>query len=534
MKKTFTINISGAVFHIDDDAYDKLRQYLNALNTHFGSSDEGHEIVSDIEARIAELFQEKMKGANTVVNLTWVDEVIEVMGTPQDFMEEDEDQEPASAPFTPPFQKRNPKARRLYRDPDNRVLGGVCGGLGAYFKFDAVILRIILGILVIFPSFIFAPSGGTILIVYILLWIVVPKAKSVAQRLEMKGEDVNVSNIEKTVKDEYESVKDKFNEFKQSETYAKGRQGFSKVGGAAASSGKMIGKLIVILIGAFLMIVGVSSLLGISIGVTATDGFLTDLSLWDDNVNFSMLTDHFVNGSDLTWIYISLFLVMGIPAIMLIFVGSKLIFKYKTNNALIGLSALGLWIISVIVLASSVIGQLGNFKSSTTKTISDNIQAKSDTLYLKLNQFDYTVSTDPNLSLNDMRLVENEGEYLLIGEPRLDIEESSSDKVILQKRFRSRGKNHDNAREHLEEVIYNYKSSEDAIYFDEHFKLSEDGKWRDQTLKLTLKIPVGQVIYLDDKLIKIIYDIENVSNVHDRDMVGKYWVMTEEGLTLSE
>lgn len=530
MKKTFTINISGAVFHIDDDAYDKLREYLNALNRHFGSSDEGNEIVSDIEARIAELFQERMKGSSEVVNITWVDEVIEKMGTPQDFMDEDEPAEQASAPFTPPFQRRNPKARRLYRDPDSRILGGVCGGLGAYFKFDPVILRIVLAILIIFPSFIFFPSGGTILIVYILLWIVVPKAKSVAQRLEMKGEDVNVSNIERTVKDE--SVKDRFNEFKQTQTYAKGQQGFSKVGDAAASSGRFIGKLFVIIIGAALMIAGISSLIGLSIGATISDSFISNFSFWDDNVNFSLFTGHFLDNNDLIWISISLFIVMGLPAVMLIFAGSKLIFKYKTNNTLIGLSALGLWIIAVIVLATSIVSQVGNFKSNTSKTISENIQIESDTIYLKMNEFDYSLCEDPKVSLNNMHMVESEGEYLLIGEPQLDIEESSTDRVVLQKRFRSRGEDIDSARERIEEIIYNYKNTENTITFDECFKLSEDGKWRNQKLRLVLKIPVGKVIYMDDELGKIIYDIENTSNTHDRDMLGKYWIMTKDGLAL--
>ncbi|MDO9613105.1 MAG: PspC domain-containing protein, partial [Bacteroidota bacterium] len=170
MKKTFTINISGSVFHIDDDAFEKLQKYLQLLNRHFGTAIEGQEILQDIEARIAELFIEKTANKVEVVTNEMVDEVIARMGKPEVFMDSEEEtsaKTQAEGAFQDGEQK---KRRRLYRDGDNRVIGGVCSGLGAYFNIDPVILRVIFVVL-------FFLGVGASFLIYIILWIVVPKAK---------------------------------------------------------------------------------------------------------------------------------------------------------------------------------------------------------------------------------------------------------------------------------------------------------------------------------------------------------------------
>src|SRR5680860_983040 len=160
MKKTFTINISGTVFHIEEDAYEILQKYLINLKNHFGGGEEGKEIIADIEARIAEIFSEKSSDDKKVVTIDWVNEIIEIMGKPEDFEEQEDDEEP--------YAGEAKRKRRLYRDPDHRVFGGVCGGLGAYFNMDPVILRIIFAVLLLITS-------GAAFLAYIILWIAVPK-----------------------------------------------------------------------------------------------------------------------------------------------------------------------------------------------------------------------------------------------------------------------------------------------------------------------------------------------------------------------
>ena len=191
MKKTFTINISGTVFHIEEDAYEVLQRYLVNLKNHFGTSEEGKEILADIESRIAEIFIEKSESKQAVVTIEMVNEAIAIMGSPEDFNDEEEIESEEQAQATEEAKRK----RRLYRDPDHRVIGGVCGGMGAYFNMDPVVLRIIFAVL-FFATF---PAG---LIAYIVLWIAVPKAKNTAQRLEMRGQEATVKNIEKSIKEE--------------------------------------------------------------------------------------------------------------------------------------------------------------------------------------------------------------------------------------------------------------------------------------------------------------------------------------------
>ncbi|WP_346855381.1 PspC domain-containing protein [uncultured Draconibacterium sp.] len=206
MKKTFTINISGSVFHIEEDAYEVLQKYMSNLKHHFGNTEEGKEITADIEARIAELFLEKSSETKNVVTLDWVNEVVETMGTFDDNMDEESDSNRA--------QEQTKRKKRLYRDPEQSVLGGVCSGLAAYFNMDIAIVRILVVLLF------FVTSGGALL-AYVILWIAVPKALNTAQRLEMRGEEVTVKNIEKFIKDEVNSVKESYNKFRKSGFFSK-------------------------------------------------------------------------------------------------------------------------------------------------------------------------------------------------------------------------------------------------------------------------------------------------------------------------
>ena len=206
MKKTFDININGNVFQIEVDAYEVLQKYMVNLKNYFGKDEEGKEIISDIESRIAEIFTEKINEENQVVTLHWVNEVVDTMGTPENFNEEQIDEEPLAG------QKK--RKRKLYRDPEQTILGGVCGGLAAYFNMDPVVIRLIVVLLALVTS-------GAGLLAYFILWIIVPKAVTTTQRLEMKGEDVTVKNIEKFIKDEVNAVKESYNKFRKSSYFSK-------------------------------------------------------------------------------------------------------------------------------------------------------------------------------------------------------------------------------------------------------------------------------------------------------------------------
>lgn len=191
MKITVSINLGGYSFNIDEDAYAELKRYLKNLEFHFAGEESSAEILADIEARMSELLRVKITSYKQVITLEDVRQVIAVMGTPEDISEED-----------------NPSARekfasrgyhRMYRDPDHRIIGGVCAGMGAYWHIDPIIIRVIFLALVL--------AGGLGVLIYLILYIVLPEARTTAQKIEMKGNPVNIHNIKESVKKEFDSVR---------------------------------------------------------------------------------------------------------------------------------------------------------------------------------------------------------------------------------------------------------------------------------------------------------------------------------------
>ena len=214
MKQTFTINISGKLFHIEKDAFENLQDYLKRLNLYFVSQPGGMEILQDIESRIAELFQDKINENQEAVTNEWVEEVMERMGNPQDFMDSLQTLNDES---TDEELKGEKIRKRLFLDSENRVLGGVCSGMSIYFNVDPVIIRILF-VLLVFLGF------GISIIIYLILWVVVPKATTTTQRLEMRGEEPTIYNIKKTIQEEVKEVKNSMEKINQSESFRKGKK----------------------------------------------------------------------------------------------------------------------------------------------------------------------------------------------------------------------------------------------------------------------------------------------------------------------
>jgi len=202
MKTTITINLGGIVFNIDDDAYKILHNYLLAIEKQFLDEEERKEVMADIEYRLSELFTEILGQKRNVIMNEDVSKVISIMGEPDDFVEEPVNNESANNQSRSYERKStySKTTRRLYRDPDNRILGGVCSGIGAYLNIDPIIVRIIFILLAI-------PGMGSGIVIYLILWIVIPEALTATQKLEMRGEAITIENIKKAVRDEFESVR---------------------------------------------------------------------------------------------------------------------------------------------------------------------------------------------------------------------------------------------------------------------------------------------------------------------------------------
>lgn len=196
MNKIMNISIGGIIFHVEEKAFEKLKKYLEEIKKHFNKSEGGEEIINDIESRIVELFQQKLNSKKEVINMNDVDEVILIMGKPSDFEDDGE------GDFVDPDIRQVGK-KRLFRDIDNRMLGGVCSGLGAYFRLDTVWFRL---------GFVIATLSGLSILAYLILWIIIPPARTISEKLEMQGDPVTVSNIEKSIREEMNGLRDKIDD----------------------------------------------------------------------------------------------------------------------------------------------------------------------------------------------------------------------------------------------------------------------------------------------------------------------------------
>lgn len=192
MKKTLTVNLGGTVYSIDEDAYALLDNYLNNLHAHFRSEKGADEIVADMEARISELFDEYLRAGLKVITIKEAEEVIARMGKPEQWACANEDVQAGAQ------EKANGPVKKLFRNEDDRILGGVASGLAAYMGWDVTWVRLLLILLGFFVQ--------GLIVAYIVCWIVIPAAKTATQKLQMRGEPINVENIGKTVTDGFDRV----------------------------------------------------------------------------------------------------------------------------------------------------------------------------------------------------------------------------------------------------------------------------------------------------------------------------------------
>ena len=189
MKITVSINLGGYSFNIDEDAYAELKRYLKKLEFHFAGEESSSEILSDIETRMAELFRSKLTSYKQVINIEDVNQVITVLGTPEDISD-------TEGPTTRD-KFSSPGYHRMYRDTDHRAIGGVCAGIAAYWDMELWLVRLI---------FLILGFMGVGILIYLILYIVLPEAKTTAEKIEMKGHPVNIHNITESVKREFDTV----------------------------------------------------------------------------------------------------------------------------------------------------------------------------------------------------------------------------------------------------------------------------------------------------------------------------------------
>lgn len=517
MKKTFTINISGIIFHIDDDAYSKLNAYIANVKRHFSNFEGKDEVIADIESRIAEILQSKLSESKEVIVLADIDDVISTMGEPSDFTEDEEEQQ---------YYNYSSSYKRLYRDPENKIIGGVASGIGAYLHLDPVWVRLLFVLLV------FTSLGIPI---YIILWIAVPDAMSPSDRLQMKGEKINISNIEKSVKEEFENIKEKFNDFSNQakETYKKKssipKTFFEDVLGVFGDIFKILGKGIVIFLGILLLIIGFSLTIGLLAGAFGWAPFMIndpDFIILPLNGMF----DFFLSNSANTGLLkLGLFFFIGIPVIMILYAGIRIIFGFERIKGLGG-TAFALWIIGFALCIAFAYRISNNFRY-------DGI----DISKVKIEQFEGKVL---KLNVGDMKFFNNSyydnvfevdnfevikvDETYYMNEVQLEITESESDQITVIIESRATGKTYNLADRNAKDINYGFRQDGSSLYFDEYIKMPQEMPYLDQSVSIELKVPVGFTIEMDDDIHRLLYHHRYYRYNHRR--FDRYFEMTEDGL----
>ncbi|MDA3866439.1 MAG: PspC domain-containing protein [Salinivirgaceae bacterium] len=505
MKETTTINISGIIFHIDNDAFELLKSYFLKLKRKFGDTAEGKEIINDIELRIAELLQEKLNDKKEVINEIDIHQVITTMGDPEDLDAESSGEE-AEEPIY-----NSSKQRRLYRDGDNMMLGGVCAGMGHYFGMDPVLIRVL--------TVIFTLFYGVGFLIYIVMWAFIPKAITTTQKLEMKGEPVTAENIKRTIKENYEDVKN-------SGTFRKAQEGFDKGSTALGSFVRFILRFIVIVIGA-------SMVLGTVVGIVAIINlflFAAPPVLFGSGLHgafFPFLNMFFQNELTMIIFVIAIVLLSIIPILLILFLGVKMVFQFKTNNKAIGLSALGIWLIALaLVTAISISTGMRYSESITHENVHEIANPAGKTMYLQLESNNYSLD---ELSHSSFKI--NKDEKLLYRRPELDIERSMTGRFELEVRKKIRGQNREKAYFAAEIISYNFTQTDSVLVFDEYYTTDWKHIGKVDDYDLTLYVPENYSIVFDKELYKIVDDIDKAEHISNENMMGKKWIMTHSGLS---
>jgi len=530
MNKTININLGGTFFHIDEIAYQKLKNYLDAVRRSLSDDSKGRdEIITDIETRIGELLSEKVKDVRQVINENDIEEVMEIMGKPEDYMVDDE-------MFTDDTYRTHDrrKTKKLYRDADDKFLGGVSSGIAHYFNVDVIWIRI---------AWLIAAFGfGFGFIVYPILWILLPQANTTAEKLEMEGEEVNISNIEKKIKDELSDATERVKNGLQDVTDKVKNADYKKYQDKAKSGSQdmvdTLGKLFVTIfmiigkfIGVLLIIVSISTILALLIGLFT----IGSLDFIHDDWFYQNTMVYNNSGLPIWIISVLTFVLIGIPFFFLFSLGLRILSNNaKSIGKIAKLSLLGIWLVALLL--AIFFGTQQALQSAYDGTVTKNQEitvVTNDTLNIKLVD-DKKLSPNSNLKRRwgyNIVVDDNNQEKIYSNNLRLNIHASDNESVYVKTSKRSQGKSRSGARDNAELIDYNYELLSKDLRLDGYFLTAVKNKFREQKIYIDVYIPEGQVIYLDKSTRSFLYDVDNAQNIYDRDMAKHHYKMTESGLT---
>ncbi|QCW99598.1 PspC domain-containing protein [Aggregatimonas sangjinii] len=486
MNKTVNINLANILFHIDENAFNKMRRYLESVRRSFANTPGSDEILADIEARIAELFGEKLQDPRQVITSKEVDEVITIMGQPEDYMV-DEDIFEDEPPFKSEAKRK--RVKKLYRDTEMKYVAGVSSGLAHYVGIDPLWVRLLWILLTI-------GSGGGFILLYGLLWILIPEATTTSEKLDMRGEDINISNIERKVKEGFEDVANRVKGVDYDEVGNKvknsGKTFFDTLGNIVMFFFKIIGKFI----GIILVITGAATIIGLLIGLITV---IIAGSAHIPGVDFY----HVIDSSNMPVWLVSLlgFFAIAIPFFFLLYLGLKiLVTNLKSIGNIAKFSLLGLWLISVIMLIVFGVRQAAAHSYESSVTDKYELAVEDSSIPVNIAMVSSTTNNRGNIHMGDMMLThdENGNEVLVSKDIRLSIKRSKDSIFHLEVRKQADGSSFNNAMETAKRIDYGYTIDGNQILLNDYLTTEKENRFQDQEARVTLFIPEGVVLNYDN------------------------------------
>ncbi|MBN1952909.1 MAG: PspC domain-containing protein [Bacteroidales bacterium] len=480
MKETIKINLAQRLFDLDEDAFRKLKSYLDTLKKYFGANpEEAEDILHDIEQRMAEMLDEKLKDTKQVVTLKDIEEVIELMGTPEDFAREVEYDADTTTQNEPRYRSggNDRDNRKLFRDMDNKIIGGVAAGLASYFRVDSVWLRLAFVVLI--------PFNGIGLLLYLILWAVVPAAVTRSQKLRMRGKPVNIGNIEA-------SVKDDFSRYQEPENYPRSPRTGNGFGNAIGEILRIGVKAIVAMIGIGLIFCGLALIISLIVGLTAGN-------IWAGwhfpGVHYSPAYFNFFGHNP--WFILAVFLVVLIPIIAILIGLMRLIFNTSGMNTVLSVFIWIFWTIAlvfvIVTLAVGLSGKSFGYEFTDTEYIKI---PENRTLYLELDESRRKASSFEHYTIfgRDFKKSRWSDNYVVI--PNLQIIRSDDEAMYLEIEYTSLFPLEE--EDHWQPHKY-YSLNDSILEIDEYWFFDEDDIWKLPELNLVLYVPDGVKLIIDQR-----------------------------------
>ncbi|WP_010134159.1 PspC domain-containing protein [Ochrovirga pacifica] len=519
MNKTININLGGFFFHIDEPAYHILKKYLEAIANSLSDDPNGKdEILADIEARISELLSEKIQDNRQVVNEEDIQSIIKIMGQPEDYADVDE----GYTEYHSSYQRKSTVSKKMFRDGDDKFLGGVASGIGHYFNVDAIWIRILFILLL--------PAGGFSVYTYIILWVLVPEAKTTAEKLQMQGEPVNIDNIEKKIRTEFENVSNKIKNADYSGAKSVFQNFIDVLGKILLRFFQLISKfigIVLILLSIVLLVAFIISAFSFStlefIGLN--EGLMSNLPFIYQSVLPSWL------------LYTCLFVAIGIPLSMVFYLGTRIVSKsVKQMSKVVSLTLLGIWIVSFLILVFTGVEYHSQNAYNGSKVYSNTLPiTPKDTLSIKIINNDNLFFQNRLYRNNDQTLVTSNGEEKIYSNHLyFDIKKSENDSIYLKIRKKSEGSNHQNAIENADAIDYNYQLNNKQLVLDSYFLSPIQNRFRNESITITLYITNGTTLYLNNSTRNFINHYPNTKGVNISKLIDHHLLMTPSGLDCTD